>query len=112
MSASIQVQQSSVDAFHAQGHTGRQKQWQQILQVMRDALRHGCTINFTGTELSNALQLAYPAVGWHPGKTSARVNAMVTQGLLVRATTHRNCTVTGKPCLPVAIAAKQERLVS
>lgn len=111
MSASIQVQQSSVDAFHAQGHTGRQKQWQQILQVMRDGLRVG-VINYTGTELSNALQVAYPAVGWHPGKTSARVNAMVTQGLLVRATTHRNCTVTGKPCLPVAIAAKQERLVS
>lgn len=112
MSASIQVQQSSVDAFHAQGHEGRQKQWQQILQVMRDALRHGGTINFTGTELSNALQVAYPKVVWHPGKVSARVNGMVKQELLVRATTHRNCTVTGKPCLPVAIAAKQERLVS
>lgn len=112
MSASIQLQQSSVDAFHAQGHEGRQKQWQQILQVMRDGLRLHGTVNYTGTELSNALQAAYPQVGWHPGKTAARLNAMVTQGLLVRSTTHRNCTVTGKPCLPVAVAPKQERLVS
>lgn len=112
MSASIQVQQSSVEAYHAHGHEGRQKQWQQILQVMRDGLRHHGTVNYTGTELSNALQAAYPAVGWHPGKTSARVNAMVTQGLLVRATVPRSCTVTGKPCLPVSVAAKQERLVS
>lgn len=112
MSASIQVQQSSVDAFHAQGHTGRQKQWQQILQVMREAYDGHGIVNFTGSELSIELQVCFPSVGWHPGKVSARVNGMVTQGLLVRATTRRNCTVTGKPCLPVAIAAKQERLVS
>jgi hypothetical protein len=112
MSASIQLQQSSVDAYHAQGHEGRQKQWQQILQVMRDGQRQHGTVNFTGTELTNALQASYPQVGWHPGKTAARVNAMVTQGLLVRSTVHRNCTVTGKPCLPVSVAPKQERLVS
>lgn len=114
MSAAIQVQSTSVDAYHAQGHEGRNKRFQQILAVLRDAWAQERIANLTATELVERLQRRHPDVGWHPGNVSARLNEMVTAKLVQRCETPRLCSVSksGRLCKPVMLVAKQGRLVA
>lgn len=114
MSAAIAVQSTSVDAYHAQGHAGRNKRFQQILAVLRDAWVHERIANLTATELTDRLQRSHPEVGWHPGNVSARLNEMVTAKLVQRCETPRLCSVSksGRLCKPVMLVAKQGRLVA
>jgi|VirMetMinimDraft_7_1064189.scaffolds.fasta_scaffold188368_2 hypothetical protein len=113
MSASIQFQGTSVDAFHAMGNKQRSARHRQILDVMQSAHARGES-NLTTSEIVSLLNKAYPDTFWHPGNASARINELTaTDGPLVWCDFTRLCTVSGsnRQNRPLMLRAAKNRAV-
>lgn len=108
MDATVTTRDTSADSLKAFGLKKLSKQQQAIHDVVSAAQRRGVP-DMSLTELRDAYEATHGR-RIDVNRVSARVSELVAAGRLVRATTHRDCSVTKHKCLPVSVPAKQAPL--